>query len=292
MSNLSALDDAVSGSAALGAPAAASRRTLRRRGAAVLLTAGLLIGSAACGSDDTASSATTSASDPGDESAAGGTDLDAYCEASIAVDQTFQAIDPSDTAAFAAALEDAAPIVDDLVAAAPEELHEQATVMMAAFNEVKESGDFSAFETEEVGAAEAATHAFDLEHCDLARVDVTATDYHFAGDLPTEAGRVSVEMTNEGAEPHLMIIARKKDGVEGSAMEAFEAIEGEEDFPNSFDQTVTVFAEPGGSEYGLGELSPGEYVAFCPVPVGSGAEGEGEGPPHFVQGMVETFTVA
>ena len=72
----------------------------------------------------------------------------------------------------------------------------------------------------------------------------------------------------------------------------FEAIEGEEDFPKSFDQMVSIWTAPGDSDYGMGELTPGEYVAFCPIPVGSTADGEGDGPPHFAQGMVETFTVA
>ena len=291
MSDPSALDGAMNDGSALRAPVAARRRI--QRGAAVLLAAGLLIGSAACSSDDAASeSTTTTAPDPGDGGTGGGGDLDAYCDASVALDQIFQSIDPEDAEGFAAALDDAAPIVADLEAAAPAELHEHVAVLVASFGKVKESGDASAFETEEVDAADAAAHEFDLANCDLTKVAVTAGDFHFTGDLPTEAGRVSIEMTNEGAEPHLMIVARKKDDVDGSAQAAFEAIEGEEDFPKSFDQMVSIWTAPGDSDYGMGELTPGEYVAFCPIPVGSTADVEGDGPPHFAQGMVKTFTVA
>ncbi len=293
MSDRPALDGAMNYGALLGAPVAARRQV--RRGTAVLLAAGLLIGTAACSSDDEASKSTTTtatAPDAGDGGTDGGGDLDAYCDASVKLDQIFQSIDPEDAEGFAVALDDAAPIVADLAAAAPTELHEHVAVLVAAFGKVKDSGDASAFETEDVGAAETAAHEFDLANCDLTKVEVTAGDFHFTGDLPTEAGLVSIEMTNEGAEPHLMIVARKKDDVESSAQEAFEAIEGEEDFPNSFDQMVSVWTEPGDSDYGMGELTPGEYVAFCPIPVGTTAEGEGDGPPHFTQGMVETFTVA
>lgn len=255
----------------------------------------LLIGLGSCSSDSSkpeagADSSTTTAAAVDTTAAAG--DLIAYCDASMALDQTFQSVDPDDEAAFAAALNEAAPVVDDLVANAPAELADQAQVMSNAFSEVVESGDPTPFRSPEVEAAADEAHAFDLENCDLTKVDIVAEDYHFTGTFPTEPGRVSIEMVNEGSEPHLMIVARKKDEVAGTAQEAFDAIEGEEDFPENFDTLVTVFASSGDSEYGLGELTAGEYVAFCPIPVGSGGDGEGDGPPHFVQGMVETFTVA
>lgn len=70
-------------------------------------------------------------------------------------------------------------------------------------------------------------------------------------------------MTNEGAEPHLLIVARKEDGVDGTAMEAFEAIEGGEDFPKSFDEVLTVFTDPGADGYALGELAAGRFLCYA-----------------------------
>ena len=58
------------------------------------------------------------------------------------------------------------------------------------------------------------------------------------------------------------------------------------------------FAPTKGS-VGLGvfELEAGEHIALCFIPVGTsmGADGEfveGDGPPHFVEGMRHEFTVA
>ena len=37
--------------------------------------------------------------------------------------------------------------------------------------------------------------------------------------------------------------------------------------------------------------TPGNYAVVCFVPVGSVGETEGDGPPHFTEGMVHEFTV-
>ena len=49
---------------------------------------------------------------------------------------------------------------------------------------------------------------------------------------------------------------------------------------------------PGGSDVVSWHLAePGNYAAVCFVSVGSVGETEGDGPPHFTQGMVHEFTV-
>ena len=41
----------------------------------------------------------------------------------------------------------------------------------------------------------------------------------------------------------------------------------------------------------VADLAPGEYVAVCFIPVGTMPDHEGTGPPHFVEGMKQEFTV-
>ena len=183
-----------------------------------LAVAGLL--AAGCGDDDAASSDTTAS---GDAAAAGAsTNPDAYCDASLAIETAGEpdidfATATEDEIAEAAktfAAETMRPLADDVLAAAPAELEADLQVQSDALDQVAETGDFSAFETPEVLAASEATHGYDLETCGWTSVAVDAADYSFAG-LPDQmdAGVVSFELTNGGAEVHEMILIRKNDGV-------------------------------------------------------------------------------
>ena len=52
------------------------------------------------------------------------------------------------------------------------------------------------------------------------------------------------------------------------------------------------FADPGGTDAASWNLnSPGRYAVVCFIPVGSVGEAEGDGPPHFTEGMVQEFEV-
>jgi hypothetical protein len=114
---------------------------------------------------------------------------------------------------------------------------------------------------------------------DAARVDVVASDYHFDADYPTEPGRYSFVITNEGEEPHLAILARLEDGV---SVEDAMASEGEEGIAEMFESEV---APPGGETVITAELSAGNWILVCPIP-------DAEGTPHVALGMVHDFTVA
>ena len=51
---------------------------------------------------------------------------------------------------------------------------------------------------------------------------------------------------------------------------------------------------PGESTPAVFEAEAGEYIALCFIPVGTtgeGPEGEGDGPPHFVEGQRSEFMV-
>jgi hypothetical protein len=152
---------------------------------------------------------------------------------------------------------------------------------------------------------------------------ITVTGYEYAfGDLPSSVpAGTSLAFMNTGAEVHELIVARKNDGVTESWDELI-ALPEEEAF-----QKVTtfgpLFAAPGESAtFGIGPAGPapmtaltldqeGEYLALCFIPQGTtelpdfSAEAAPassvaptstesmapQGPPHFVLGMRQEFTV-
>lgn len=264
---------------------------MNRITAHTVLSGALLVGltGAGCSDDepDTDTSTATSAAANGPD------ELDAYCDATLALDQAFGLLDEPD----AEALAELQPLVAEVVTLAPDELADEATVFEEAFDEVLETGDFAALETPELATADEAAHAFDVAECGFEAVDVVAADFSFAAELPTRPGRYSFEAVNNGEEIHLAEVARLRDGETGTAEEVFaevgQADDPEAAFGERFDRVSGLFLAPGDGDYQLLDLTPGQYVLFCPIPVGSTAanEFEGEGPPHFVQGMVEFITV-
>jgi hypothetical protein len=261
--------------------------TTTRRAVRFVAVGALAVGLVACGDDDD-----TDAGD-GVASTEASTDPAAYCDDGITLDQMFQNFNSDDPAVFEEQLAAAVPVTERIVAAAPAELADEYAAMSDAFAEVVETGDPTPFFTPEVQAASDVAHAYDLAHCGWSVAEITAEDFHFSGTFPSEPGATSFEMVNTGVEAHALIVGRKLDSVQGAAIDAFNALESEEAFIASFEQTAMVFAEPGQSGYALADLAPGEYVAFCPVPAGTTSEtAPGDGPPHFAQGMVTSFEVA
>jgi hypothetical protein len=277
----------------------------RRRGPGLALSALLAVAllGAACGDDDN-DAATDSAEQPSDDAGAAGAASDdgAYCDATLAIetvgepDIDFETATPEEMAAATTAFvtDTMQPLVDDVVASAPDELSDEIEVMTGALDEVGRTGDFAAFETPEVSAASDAAHAYDLENCDWATVDVVAADYSFAG-IPAEvdAGTTSFELTNEGAEVHEIALVKKNEGVTESFDELLALPQ------DQAEQKVTFIAVggpvPGGeSTYAVADLEEGEYIAICFIPMGMTAmDGPPpEGPPHFMSGMTSEFTVA
>lgn len=249
----------------------------RHRRLILAVAAGALLPVAGCGDDDT--------------DAAGG--HAAYCDSAVALDQTLQAVDADDPENFASALAAAQEALSQAAALAPSEVTEEYAVLEAALGEVVDTGNPESYFTDEVTATEVGVHAHDLEQCDWAAVAVVAEDYAFVADWPTAPGPVSFDVTNSGAEPHVLIVARKLDSVSGSALEAFQAAEREEDVATSFEFAASVFVAPGTSDYALADLAAGDYVVFCPVPVGTTGEGTvGDGPPHHLEGMLAAFELA
>jgi hypothetical protein len=275
-------------------------RRWRRYGLRLLLgtsLAALLV--AGCGDDD--------GDDTGDAPASGdaaaGESPDAYCAAALAgetagePDIDVETATPEDLAAAAKEFASGTlmPLADDIVAHAPDEISADLDVMVAAIREMTETGDFAAFETPEVTAASERVHAYDLESCGWATVDVVTSDYTFDG-FPAEvpAGVTSFELDNEGPEVHEIVLLRKNDGVTESFDELLAMPEDEAEGKATF-VGVAGPVPAGEGAYLVADLEPGDYLALCFLPVGTTSLDGGpppEGPPHFMSGMTQEFTVA
>lgn len=235
-----------------------------------LLTTGavslLLLG--ACGSDD----------DSGGDSAAA-------CDAWIAADDavigylfTGQGDADSVNAAIDAAIEVAEPAIEQTLI------------------DLKESAQPQFADPESEGSDETLelygdTLAWVGDNCDVETLDVTAVDYGFEGvadELPT--GYHVVTFSNEGQEQHEVFALRFNDGTTESLEEIVELPE--EEVFSKISPVNATFAPPGGSDTVSWNLAePGRYAIVCFIPVGSVGNAEGDGPPHFTQGMFREFTV-
>ena len=83
------------------------------------------------------------------------------------------------------------------------------------------------------------------------------------------------------------MIVKKKPGV----TESFDELLASPDGESKVDTVVAGLRRPGEQANTSGHLDPGEYLALCPISVGSTGETEGTGPPHFTMGMHQALTV-
>lgn len=270
---------------------------------ASVAAAGVLV-VAGCG-DDGDDEASGGSEDETTTTASGGSgdgEAAAYCEASLALetlpepDVDFQTASEEEIAAAVRtwAQETMRPAADQAIAAAPEELASDLALLEGALQELEQSGDFGAFEQPEVAEAEDRVHQFDLDNCGWRSQAVTATDYAFEG-LPEEmeAGTTSFELTNEGDEVHEVLLFRKNEGVTASAEELL-ALPEEEAMQQIAMIGSPAFAPPGGEDYMVVDLEPGDYIAVCMIPTGMTSEEQpppADAPPHAMQGMVTEIIV-
>jgi len=273
----------------------------RTRAAGLLAALVLAAGLTACGDDDDPAVGEASGSASDAESGAEG-DLATYCEKTAAIETIgepevdFETASEDEVAAAVKSFveEKMQPLAADIDASAPDEIREEIDVLVAAVDELAETGDFeTAFGSPEVEEAGNTTHAFDLEQCGWNVVDVTATNYAFAGiDAELAPGVASFELTNEGTELHEIVVLRKNDDTTESWDELLMLPEEEGMQKAAF--VGAAFAAPGEEgEYAIADLTAGEYLAVCFIPVGSVSEdAPAGGPPHFTQGMKTEFTVS
>jgi uncharacterized cupredoxin-like copper-binding protein len=284
--------------------------TIRRRALVGLVAISLSI-VGACSDDGDDSPTVESGSDTtslGGQDAAATDDKD-YCAASLAIetvpepDIDFDSLSPEQQQAEAKkfAKESLRPLADKVLALAPEKLDADYKVLNDGLKKVEETGDFGAFESPEISAAEQKVHAYDLENCGWQKVDVNATEYAFAGVPATvkSGSPVSFEFANKGKELHELVLIRKNDDTKETFAELLEIPE--EEARKKTTSPGGTFAAPGQPDYLLANLTPGEYMAICFIPVGLTPEAaeaaenggsEPQGPPHFTRGMKTEFKVS
>jgi hypothetical protein len=264
----------------------------------------LLSSLAACGDDDGDATATTPS--PTTTEAAS-SEFKEYCDTVLEIetapepDIDFETASPEQQAEALKnyAAETIKPLTERIEANIPSAIEAEIRTQIAAVDQVAANGDPSVLETPEFEAAEAKTHAFDLENCGWTQSDVTMADYSFQGLEDTyEAGPISFDLTNEGKELHELILLRKNDDTTETFDQLLELPQ--EEAEQKTTEVGAAFAEPGGSDYLVADLEPGEYVAICFIPVGFTPEAaqaaetsgtEPDGPPHFTEGMKAEFTV-
>jgi hypothetical protein len=253
-----------------------------RRALAVTTIAALALGLGACGDDDSNDAA--KADDTSTEATPTASGIDDYCAASVA----FEAVATETGGPEADPVESAQTLLDAIQPvreAAPDEVAPDIDTAIEVMQSVVDTGDPSPLDSFDP----APIHAYDLQHCDWETTDVTAADYAFSG-LPSElaAGVHSFELHNDGAEPHVMLVLQKAPGVTDSFDDI---LAGDLENDGKAMAVSAAFAPPGADGYGVADLEPGDYLVICPIPLGTGMDHEGDGPPHFMSGMRQELTV-
>ena len=124
---------------------------------------------------------------------------------------------------------------------------------------------------------------------------VTGTEYAFGGVPATVRAGTALTFRNDGRELHEMVVLRRNAGVAETFDELLKLPQ---------DQAMKLVAVVGGVQAAPGEAvpqpvvadQPGEYALICFIPQGTTAAPSAgaslpAGPPHFILGMLATFTV-
>jgi uncharacterized cupredoxin-like copper-binding protein len=123
-------------------------------------------------------------------------------------------------------------------------------------------------------------------------IAVTGKDYAFEG-IPTEIAAGS-ELTFKNVatdEDHVLVVVRKNDDAT-KELEDLLKNGTEQEQQSMTTQIGALEAAPGQSAQGTIKLDkPGDYLALCPVPVGSMTGPASDAQPHFMKGMYQLFTV-
>lgn len=271
-----------------------------RRVALVGVAVSLAMFGAACSDDESTSTGTTNTT-------AATADPAAFCDAYAKVAPAI-AGEPDDPASLESAL-------DDLESNAPSAIADQVQTLVTSIKQASGSTDTTASDggstngtatddtsaeggdeeggppPEELLTSSAAVGVYAAENCADETLQVEARDYEFVG-LPSTlaAGTYGIVMDNQGTEWHEMILVKKNEGVTQTAQELLQLPE--EQVMEMITTVGGAFAAPGEKTGLVADLTEGDYVAVCFIPVGTTSlESTSEGPPHAMQGMVAEFSV-
>jgi hypothetical protein len=110
-------------------------------------------------------------------------------------------------------------------------------------------------------------------------LEITATEYAFAGPDHVAAGPHTLRLVNAGKEVHEIVIARLNDGV--TLEQALQA----DDPSTVVSGLAQAMAAPGATAEIPVVLTPGNWAAVCMLPAP-------DGQPHAAHGLVSRFTVS
>ncbi len=207
-----------------------------------------------------------------------------FCAAAIAIDAIVGSpSNKTEGMAFAAKF---VPIAATLSANAVPSLAPAMRTITTAFTKTAATGDPSALEGPEFSRAVSKAEAWVHDNCGFKRVSVTATDSKLTGIPATlPAGNTSFRIRNTGKEFHMLIIMRRKNGVNDAVLDILKS--GQEGSAQKLEEIGEMGIAPGATTGLSSALKPGRYVYVCPVQSGV----KQDGPPHFMQGMYGEFTV-
>lgn len=168
-------------------------------------------------------------------------------------------------------------------------MHTRMVVIIAIAGALALAGCGSSDEDEPVGDAGAAptgtAPAEPQPTTQPTRLTLTATDYAFEMPAEIEAGLVTFQMPNQGAEIHHAQLVRLN---EGGDLDAALAALAEEDLETVFRHGSPAggvgIVAPGQTGAATVNLAPGQYAFICGIP-------SPDGVPHFQKGMVSRFSV-
>lgn len=271
----------------------------RVRAAATAFAATLIL--AGCADDD---EPTASPSEPISATPTPTASLADFCDAKVAIDAAFLGGGPPeeegtatatpDPAEIKAGIEDAwGDLYADLEQSAPADVKSDVEALVAELDEAIEAANPEFFFEPGFVEADNAVDQYLIENCeDINELDAVAADFEFTG-LPTVTpeGLTALTLTNEGEEFHEMILMRINDGVEESIEEILQL--DEEEAESMVTPMGVTLAAPGVTATNFFELEPGNYAVLCFISKDSTeANGfQGDGPPHFTEGMVEELRV-
>lgn len=265
------------------------------RASAVVLAAGCLAAITACGSDD--GGTTTSASSADAKLAAG-------CAASKKVNEGIERFFESTPALQSEKPPTKAQIpqiqanYDKFVAGplaqaeqnVPPELKADLAKASAALGQLRATGSPQQLGSPAVQKAGSNLDGYYFENCPGPKAAITGIDYAFDGAKPTYApGATRIKFVNKGKEEHELVLVRKKPGTTESFDELLKLPESQaQSKVESVGQTE---GSPGTTNYIVANLTKGDYLMLCAIPKGTTPGKEGKGPPHFVLGMKNEFSV-
>lgn len=273
-----------------------SRRVLAAT--AALSTALFLAG---CADDDDPIASPSEPVNSATPSASAAPSVEEFCEAKAAIDAAFLSSGPPEEEGDATPSPEEigqgisaqySSLYEEYERTAAEEVKDEVATQVAALEKAIEDGNPEFSFDEEFAVADKTVDDFLVEECDVNEISATTVDYEFEG-LPTQspAGLTALEINNEGDEFHEIVLMRINDDVDESIDELLKLPE--EEVEGKIMPAGVVLATPGTSAINFFDLKPGRYGVLCFISKDSTRENEfqGEGPPHFTEGMVEELEI-